>query len=57
MTPEVGCLRDDGRGANELRPGNGLQGMQQRLAQFGGRLAIDTGKGNGFAIDAWLPAS
>ena len=48
--------RDDGQGASNLKPGNGLTGMQQRLAQFGGRLAIDTGKGAGFTLDAWLPA-
>src|SRR5699024_1887881 len=29
--------RDDGRGAANLRPGNGLAGMRERLAEFGGR--------------------
>ncbi len=47
--------RDDGRGAGEFSAGNGLRGMRERLAQFGGRLDIETGKNQGFALDAWLP--
>lgn len=47
--------RDDGQGAADLVQGNGLNGMRERLAQFGGRLRIDTGRGQGFALDAWLP--
>lgn len=47
--------RDDGRGASELVQGNGLAGMRERLAQFGGQVAIATGKGQGFALDVLLP--
>lgn len=47
--------RDDGRGSNEVRHGNGLNGMRERLAQFGGRLEIVTSKDRGFMLDAWLP--
>lgn len=47
--------RDDGRGAGELRQGNGLAGMRERLAQIGGRLNITTARDSGFALDAWLP--
>jgi len=47
--------RDDGRGSDVLKPGNGLTGMRERLAQFGGRLDIDTARDRGFALDAWLP--
>lgn len=47
--------RDDGRGAGELRQGNGLTGMRERLAQIGGRLNITTARDSGFALDAWLP--
>ena len=47
--------RDDGRGASHLKPGNGLAGMRERLAQYGGRLDIVTAKDQGFALDAWLP--
>jgi signal transduction histidine kinase len=47
--------RDDGQGVEAFKQGNGLIGMEERLAQFGGKLKIDTGKGQGFALDAWLP--
>lgn len=47
--------RDDGRGSDELRHGNGLIGMRERLAQIGGRLNITTARDSGFALDAWLP--
>lgn len=47
--------RDDGHGVKELKPGNGLAGMRERLAQYGGRLDIVTAKDQGFALDAWLP--
>jgi len=47
--------RDDGRGAVEVRHGNGLTGMRERLAQIGGRLNISTARDQGFSLDAWLP--
>jgi signal transduction histidine kinase len=47
--------RDDGRGSDTLNPGNGLTGMRERLAQFGGRLDIETARDRGFTLDAWLP--
>ncbi len=47
--------RDDGRGAIQLKQGNGLTGMRERLSQFGGQLDIVTAKDQGFALDAWLP--
>ena len=47
--------RDDGRGSTRLEHGNGLNGMRERLSQFGGRLDIVTGKDQGFVLDAWLP--
>ena len=46
---------DDGRGAPALEHGNGLNGMKERLAELGGTLAIETGSGRGFAVDAQLP--
>lgn len=55
MREMVVRARDDGRGAGQFRQGNGLIGMRERLAQFGGRLDITTGKGQGFALDASLP--
>ncbi|GAB2652962.1 sensor histidine kinase [Arenimonas aestuarii] len=47
--------RDDGAGAETLAPGNGLQGMRERLASCGGQLDIITGRGKGFALDIRLP--
>lgn len=48
--------RDDGRGAGEIKQGNGLTGMRERLAQIGGRLDIATARNNGFILDAHVPA-
>ncbi|MGN6790299.1 MAG: sensor histidine kinase [Rhodanobacteraceae bacterium] len=47
--------RDDGRGAGEVIPGNGLRGMRERLAEVGGQLAIHTDQDQGFALEASLP--
>ena len=47
--------RDDGRGAAEVKQGNGLRGMTERLEQLGGKLKIETTPGAGFALHAWLP--
>ena len=47
--------RDDGGGAEEPAPGNGLRGMRERLVSCGGRLDIITGRGQGFALDIRLP--
>jgi signal transduction histidine kinase len=56
---EDGCVRlqarDDGHGAQAPVPGNGLRGMRERLAAYGGRVDIDTGPGRGFALDIRLP--
>ena len=47
--------RDDGRGAPDFRPGNGMSGMRERLAEFGGSVAVDTGMSRGFALTVSLP--
>lgn len=47
--------RDDGHGAAQFKQGNGLAGMRERLAEFGGRLDVRTGREQGFTIDALLP--
>jgi signal transduction histidine kinase len=47
--------RDDGRGADQFRPGNGLSGMRERLAEFGGTVNVDTAAGQGFALNVNLP--
>lgn len=47
--------RDDGRGVSDLVPGNGLNGMRERLRELGGRVDIATGPGAGFQVRAWMP--
>jgi signal transduction histidine kinase len=37
-------------------PGSGLVGMRERVEALGGRLAVRTGAGFGFTVDAWLPS-
>lgn len=49
--------RDDGRGADQLVAGNGLRGMRERLAQYGGSLHIETRPEAGFSLTLTLPAS
>lgn len=50
-------MRDDGGGTDQLVPGNGLQGLRERLRQCGGRLEIATGRGEGFRLTMILPAA
>jgi signal transduction histidine kinase len=47
--------RDDGHGASELRVGNGLRGMRERVETLGGTLRVETAEGRGFAVLATLP--
>ncbi|MGN6478932.1 sensor histidine kinase [Luteibacter sp.] len=59
--PDELCLdaRDDGRGTagvtGSFRPGNGLNGMRERLAEFGGTVAFRDMPEGGFALTARLP--
>jgi signal transduction histidine kinase len=46
---------DDGRGADALVAGNGLRGMRERLAAYGGAVQVSTRPGAGFALDLTLP--
>lgn len=46
---------DDGRGADLLRVGNGLAGMQERLSAYGGTLICESAPGRGFQIAGFLP--
>jgi signal transduction histidine kinase len=52
------CLeaRDDGRGSAHFVPGNGLNGMRERLAEFDGTVDFGAHPKGGFAITARLPA-
>lgn len=46
---------DDGRGAKNVTPGNGLTGMRRRLEELGGRLKVTSEPGRGFRVEAWIP--
>ena len=47
--------RDDGQGVKEVVPGNGLNGMAERLKNLGGDLEIESKPGAGFRLQAWVP--
>lgn len=47
--------RDDGRGAEAARIGNGLTGMRERLAAYGGSLQVETAPERGFVLRLELP--
>ncbi len=48
---------DDGIGGDVevIMPGNGLRGMRERLAQYGGTLDLAASRGSGFRLRASLP--
>jgi signal transduction histidine kinase len=49
-------VRDDGRGPDAgAVPGNGLLGMQERVAVYGGRLTTGAAPGGGYELCAELP--
>ena len=48
-------IRDDGRGAGELRFGNGLAGMHERLRAQGGDLVVERHQTGGLRLLATLP--
>jgi signal transduction histidine kinase len=50
------CVRDDGRGRAPGRTrGHGLIGMRERVAVYGGSLAVGDQAGGGFAVRATIP--
>jgi signal transduction histidine kinase len=49
--------RDNGRGAEAPVAGNGLRGMQERLAVYGGEVEIQTESGCGFSLTLYLPVA
>jgi signal transduction histidine kinase len=52
------CVRDDGRGATDLRGdgvGQGLAGMRERVALYDGTVQVTTSPGRGFSVEARLP--
>lgn len=49
-------IEDDGRLRGELREGNGLTGMRERIEERGGTLTLARGAQGALHIDAWVPA-
>jgi signal transduction histidine kinase len=48
-------ILDNGSGSDQLRWGNGLTGMRERLAELNGTLAIESSSGHGLRLTAALP--
>jgi signal transduction histidine kinase len=48
-------VQDNGRVGEDFRPGNGLLGMRERVASFGGHLDLQAEPGRGLRIRARLP--
>jgi signal transduction histidine kinase len=49
-------VRDDGRGAAELRVGHGLSGLRERIEGMGGKIEVEARAGVGLTLRALLPA-
>lgn len=49
-------VRDDGRGAPELRVGHGLSGLRERIEGMGGKIEFEAHAGVGLTLRALLPA-
>jgi signal transduction histidine kinase len=47
--------RDDGRGTAQLRPGNGLTGLKERIDDLGGTVEFVTAPGCGMRVTARFP--
>lgn len=47
--------RDDGRGVDALRWGNGLRGMRERFEELSGRVDFSSRPGAGFEVQAFVP--
>lgn len=48
-------VRDNGRGAERMQYGNGLNGMRERLSALGGTLSVDGAAGRGVSLACELP--
>lgn len=50
-------VRDDGRGASgdDVRAGNGIAGMTERVRAMSGTITAAPADGRGFVVEAWLP--
>ena len=50
-------VRDDGRGCEQMVPGNGLRGLSERLRQHGGQLEVVAKRGQGCQVSIRLPVA
>ena len=57
LATELGLrIADDGRAGHAPgRAGHGLTGMRERVALYGGSLALQGGPGTGFVVDVRMP--
>ncbi|SDY11452.1 two-component system, NarL family, sensor histidine kinase DesK [Amycolatopsis xylanica] len=49
-------IADDGAHAQDIAPGNGLRGLEERLAQVGGTVRAGSRPGGGFVVRAEVPS-
>lgn len=50
-------IADDGKGCMDFQKGNGLTGMEQRVAELAGTFACGSPEGEGFSIHVKIPIS
>ncbi|WP_449240534.1 sensor histidine kinase [Desulfoscipio gibsoniae] len=48
-------VTDNGQGCSEIVPGNGLTGMQERMAMIGGRICYKSAAKEGFVLNIHIP--
>lgn len=48
-------VSDNGKGTCEMRLGNGLRGMRERVEEYGGTVETMSAAGDGFTVRLWLP--
>ena len=49
-------VADDGQGGADTLAGSGLRGLIDRVEALGGRLEVESPRGRGTTVRAWLPA-
>lgn len=49
------AAHDDGAGTDQVRFGNGLRGMRERVEQLHGTMAVSSMRGRGFSVNVRIP--